>query len=101
MSGAHRVPVPFARVASALALSLARAQAVTTPAVAESICDRVVRFHADTIPIEPGTSLCGTGEVAGPLKRIGRVTMPWNTDSYAYTDDTPAPALPFVSWPPT
>ncbi len=139
MSLARRVPAPFARVASALALSLAslwpslaRAQAVAVPGLAESIGDRIVRFHADarardtaapsialesprpslgpapadfpvrplfkserggrivTLDVEPGTSLYGTGEVAGPLKRNGRVTMAWNTDAYAFNDATPA-----------
>ena len=139
MSLARRVPAPFARVASALALSLAslwpslaRAQAVAAPGLAESIGDRIVRFHADarardaaapsialehprpalgpapadfpvrplfaserggrivTLEVEPGTSLYGTGEVAGPLQRNGRVTMAWNTDAYAFNDATPA-----------
>ncbi|MEL6312018.1 MAG: alpha-glucosidase, partial [Pseudomonadota bacterium] len=41
-----------------------------------------------TIAIEPGTSLYGTGEVPGPLQRNGRSTTLWNSDSYAYKDDT-------------
>ncbi|MEO1584659.1 MAG: alpha-glucosidase, partial [Planctomycetota bacterium] len=40
------------------------------------------------IDIEPGTSLYGTGEVPGPLQRNGRSTTLWNSDSYAYKDDT-------------
>ncbi len=40
-----------------------------------------------TIDIEPGTSLYGTGEVAGPLRRNGRVVETWNTDAYGYQDD--------------
>ncbi len=43
-----------------------------------------------TIEIEPGTSLYGTGEVPGPLQRNGRSTVLWNSDSYAYKDDTPS-----------
>jgi alpha-glucosidase len=42
---------------------------------------------AAIVKIEPGTSLYGTGEVAGPLLRNGRRTTTWNTDSYGYGDD--------------
>ncbi len=38
------------------------------------------------IETTPGTSLYGTGEVAGPLLRNGRVTTCWNTDAYGYTE---------------
>ena len=41
------------------------------------------RFAAG-IDIEDGTSLYGTGEVAGSLLRDGKRTVCWNTDSYAY-----------------
>ncbi len=40
------------------------------------------------IGITPGTSLYGTGECSGPLERTGRLTIAWNTDAYAYDDDT-------------
>jgi alpha-glucosidase len=40
------------------------------------------------LAIEPGTSLYATGETAGPLRRNGRVTICWNTDSFDYTDRT-------------
>jgi alpha-glucosidase len=46
---------------------------------------RVVR-----VAIGPGTSLYGTGEVAGPLLRNGRVVRCWNTDAYAYDGDSPS-----------
>ncbi len=46
------------------------------------------RFVA-TIGIEPGTSLYGTGEAAGPLLRNGRVTECWNLDAYGYQDNSP------------
>ena len=46
--------------------------------------------HVVRVPIEPGTSLYGTGEVAGPLLRNGRAITCWNTDAYAYDDRTPA-----------
>lgn len=47
------------------------------------------RFGA-RIATEPGTSLYGTGEVAGPLLRNGRVTVCWNTDAYGYTIENPS-----------
>jgi alpha-glucosidase len=40
--------------------------------------------HIATISIPLGTSLYGTGEVAGPLLRNGRVIECWNTDAYGY-----------------
>ncbi len=40
-----------------------------------------------SVAIEEGTSLYGTGEVAGPLLRNGRVVECWNTDAYGYQDD--------------
>ena len=39
------------------------------------------------VDITPGTSLYGTGEVAGPLLRNGRRVVAWNTDAYGYQDD--------------
>lgn len=45
--------------------------------------------EAFSIAIEPGTSLYGTGEVAGPLLRNGRVIECWNYDAYGYGDATP------------
>lgn len=42
-----------------------------------------------SIAIEPGTSLYGTGEVAGPLLRNGRVIECWNYDAYGYGDAMP------------
>lgn len=35
-----------------------------------------------------GTTLYGTGEVAGPLARNGRQTTCWTTDSFDYADET-------------
>jgi len=40
--------------------------------------------HTASIKIEPGTSLYGTGEVAGPLLRNGFVTETWNLDAFGY-----------------
>lgn len=42
------------------------------------------------ISIPEGTSLYGTGEVAGPLLRNGRTVSTWNTDAYGYQDDAPS-----------
>ena len=36
------------------------------------------------VTISEGTSLYGTGEIAGPLKRNGYATQTWNTDAYGY-----------------
>lgn len=47
--------------------------------------DRIIR-----IPAAPGTSLYGTGEVAGPLLRNGRGTVCYNTDASDYDDTTPS-----------
>lgn len=44
--------------------------------------------EAFRVEIEPGTSLYGTGEVAGPLLRNGRVIECWNYDAYGYGDST-------------
>ncbi|HZW10050.1 MAG TPA: TIM-barrel domain-containing protein [Phycisphaerales bacterium] len=41
------------------------------------------------ITVAPGTSLYGTGEVAGPLLRNGRVIECWNHDAYGYDARTP------------
>jgi hypothetical protein len=40
------------------------------------------------IGVALGTSLYGTGECSGPLERTGRRTIAWNTDAYAYDDET-------------
>jgi alpha-glucosidase len=40
-----------------------------------------------TIPVPPGTSLYGTGEVTGLLLRNGTTIRLWNTDNYTYKDD--------------
>ncbi|TVQ61277.1 MAG: DUF5110 domain-containing protein [Phycisphaerales bacterium] len=40
------------------------------------------------IPLQAGTSLYGTGEVPGQLLRNGRVTETWNTDAYAYNNNS-------------
>lgn len=42
------------------------------------------------IDIDAGTSLYGTGEIAGSLLRNGRKTVCWNTDAYGYTEDMPS-----------
>lgn len=47
------------------------------------LVDRGGRWMA-SIDIEPGTSLYGTGECAGPLLRNGFVTETWNYDAFGY-----------------
>ena len=42
--------------------------------------------HAARFEIEPGTSLYGTGAVAGPLLRNGWRVVCWNTDPFEYDD---------------
>ncbi|HYE62053.1 MAG TPA: TIM-barrel domain-containing protein [Phycisphaerales bacterium] len=46
--------------------------------------------HKANIQIPEGTSLYGTGEVAGPLLRNGRKVVTWNTDAYGYTESYPS-----------
>lgn len=55
------------------------------PAFSSADGKRVVRLE-----IEPGTSLYGTGEVAGPLLRNGRRSVGWNTDAFAYGERSPS-----------
>ncbi|MFY7897226.1 MAG: TIM-barrel domain-containing protein [Phycisphaerales bacterium] len=43
--------------------------------------------HSAVVKISAGTSLYGTGEVAGPLLRNGRSVVAWNTDAYGYQDE--------------
>ncbi len=43
-----------------------------------------------SIATAPGTSLYGTGEVAGPLLRNGRRITCWNTDAYGYDEKNPS-----------
>jgi len=45
--------------------------------------------HVASIAIEAGTSLYGTGEVAGQLLRNGRTITCWNFDAYGYGDLEP------------
>ena len=45
---------------------------------------------ATRVDIAEGTSLYGTGEIAGPLLRNGRKTVCWNTDAYGYTEEYPS-----------
>jgi alpha-glucosidase len=47
------------------------------------------RFNV-RVDIDAGTSLYGTGQVAGPLLRNGRRTVLWNHDAYGYTEDFPS-----------
>jgi len=42
--------------------------------------------HRVQVTVQEGTSLYGTGEIAGPLLRNGAVTQTWNYDSWGYSD---------------
>jgi len=42
------------------------------------------------LDLAEGTSLYGTGEIAGPLLRNGRKTVCWNTDAYGYDETYPS-----------
>ncbi|MCP3918595.1 MAG: DUF5110 domain-containing protein [bacterium] len=72
------------------------------PAVTEG--PRRVRFEDDgttvraQVAFERGTSCYGTGEVCGPLVRNGRRTWLWNTDAWAYGEESPSlyQSHPFV-----
>lgn len=131
----QHLPVPARTVLAPLALlglMLAAPRPADADPIAESIGNRIVRFHADSaaratvlpsvslqrpfaplgpppthfpvrpefgfergaravrVATAPGTSLYGTGEVAGPLLRNDRVTVCWNTDAYAYDDRSPS-----------
>jgi len=44
------------------------------------------RLARAAVAIPDGTSLYGTGEVAGPLLRNGRRVTLWNTDNFNYRD---------------
>ncbi|HCT46439.1 MAG TPA: alpha-glucosidase, partial [Phycisphaerales bacterium] len=53
------------------------------PLTPEFVQGRDGRYIA-SISIEDGTSLYGTGQVAGPLLRNGFVTETWNLDAFGY-----------------
>ncbi len=65
-------------------VAFARGEGVIDPAHPAAI------RHSAVVPIAPGTSLYGTGEIAGPLLRNGRKSICWNTDAYAYKEETPS-----------
>ena len=41
------------------------------------------------LPMKPGTTLYGLGEVAGPLQRNSSIATLWNSDVYGYDRETP------------
>jgi alpha-glucosidase len=51
--------------------------------------DKAGRF-VTRVEIDPGTSLYGTGQAGGELRRNGKVTEAWNTDAYGYGAKTKA-----------
>ena len=63
--------------------SIGDIQADTHPLVPEFSQNSEGRFVA-SIDMEAGTSLYGTGQVAGPLLRNGFVTETWNLDAFGY-----------------
>lgn len=76
-----------------------------TPGRATTVAPEfVIEGHGHTkkrlirIRIEPGTSLYGCGEAAGPLRREGRKITCYNADTWDYTDLTPGlyQSQPFV-----
>jgi alpha-glucosidase len=73
-------PVPFPAYVQPLSSGEMLAE---SPAV-EVIFQQAHGRHAARIDIAEGTSLYGTGEVAGPLLRNGQRTVAWNTDAYGY-----------------
>lgn len=83
-----------ARAAALPSLALERPRPAIGPAPPGFATRPAFRFERGgrvvTIPIERGTSLYGTGEVGGPLRRNGRTVVCWNTDAYAYGPETPS-----------
>jgi alpha-glucosidase len=71
----------------------APAHPAVVPAFSNESNQQVVR-----IVITPGTSLYGTGEVAGPLLRNGRTVTTWNTDAYGYADEGNPPLYQSHPW---
>jgi alpha-glucosidase len=79
LSGTEGVPDTFR-----VKVVFARGETVITPPGEARI------RHSAVVPIIPGTSLYGTGEIAGPLLRNGRRSICWNTDSFGYKEETPS-----------
>ena len=63
--------------------SIGDIDASTHPLTPEFSRNEAGRYIAH-IDLEEGTSLYGTGEVAGPLLRNGFVTETWNLDAFGY-----------------
>jgi alpha-glucosidase len=58
--------------------------------VFSKVDDKGVTKHRVRIELDKGTSLYGTGEVAGPLERSGRSVTLWNYDAFGYQPDYPS-----------
>jgi len=69
-------------------LALVRPLTATGPAApgfpVHPVFQRIAGRAAARIAVEPGTSLYGTGEAAGPLLRNGHRCVAWNFDAYGY-----------------
>jgi alpha-glucosidase len=77
---AEEPPVPsLALIREPRPSGLAGSEIAARPVFSETETHRLVRIVAPS-----GTSLYGTGEVAGSLLRNGRRTVCWNTDSFQY-----------------
>jgi alpha-glucosidase len=89
--GVARYFAPGAKPEDALpSFALAAPAKATGPAPADFPVRPVFSTAQDgrkvvRIATAPGTSLYGTGEVAGPLLRNGRTVTLWNTDAFGYT----------------
>jgi alpha-glucosidase len=77
--------IPLAPFPAYIAPLVERGRAPASLRSRPTFTDRDGLRHA-FIAIEPGTDLYGTGEIAGPLRRNGRVSVCWNTDCFDYTD---------------
>ena len=80
------------RAAGLPSLALQRPLPATGPAPAgfpvQPAFQRIAGRFAARFDIQPGTSLYGTGEVAGPLLRNGVRVTAWNHDAYGYDERT-------------
>lgn len=81
----HEFDIPFPGYAAPLSRGKVSAPGAVRPRFADLRGKRVIRVSCDS-----QTSLYGTGERAGPLRRNGLLATGWNSDSFGYTDKTPS-----------
>jgi alpha-glucosidase len=87
----HAAGVDATKFPPSLALAKPMSVKTTGPVAADARVQPKFWTDADgrfgvKVNIDAGTSLYGTGEIAGPLLRNGRKTVAWNTDAYGYTE---------------